>query len=123
MVWCIDPNTGRVDWSQQLQATSAPWIYQGDVYVAHREDAPRGARQPGDPARTHSTEAMTPDATVPRERTSRFDSGTGLHKSSSSAKIAAYLSRESGQARKQAYYQMDSSVGFASAPGSAKLHT
>src|SRR5207248_691716 len=24
-VWCIDPENGRVEWSQQLQATSAPW--------------------------------------------------------------------------------------------------
>ncbi len=23
-VWCLDPKTGRVDWSQALQATSAP---------------------------------------------------------------------------------------------------
>src|SRR5438552_9639309 len=121
-VWCIDPNTGRVDWNQQLQATSAPWVYQGDVFVAHREDAARGARQAGDPGRTRSAEAMDATPAVPRERTSRYDSSTGRIKSSSSAKAAAYLSRESGQARKQAYYQMDSSVGFASAPGSAKLH-
>ena len=44
-VWCIEPDTGRVNWSQQMQATSAPWVYQGDVYVAHRENAPRGTRQ------------------------------------------------------------------------------
>src|SRR5207249_169900 len=50
--WCIEPDTGRVKWSQQMQATSAPWVYQGDVYVSHREDAPRGTRQPGDPSRT-----------------------------------------------------------------------
>jgi outer membrane protein assembly factor BamB len=121
-VWCIDPGTGRVEWSQQLQATSAPWVYQGDVYVAHREDSPRGARQPGDPARTRSPEAMAAEPAVPRERTSRHDSTTGVRKSSTAAKAAAYLSSASGQARKQAYYEMDSSVGFASAPSSAKLH-
>ncbi len=31
MVWCLDPQTGRVEWNQPLQATSAPWVYQGDV--------------------------------------------------------------------------------------------
>src|SRR5256885_5019523 len=53
---------------------SAPWIYQGDVYVAHREDAPRGARQAGDPARTRSPEAISAEPRMPRERTSRYDS-------------------------------------------------
>lgn len=121
-VWCIDPETGRVAWSQQLQATSAPWIYQGDVYVAHREDAPRGARQSGDPSRTRSSEAMAADLNTPRERTSRYDSDSGLRKSSSPSKLAAYLSSSSGAARKQAYHMMDSSVGFGTAPSSAKLH-
>src|SRR5439155_20007280 len=81
-VWCIDPVTGRVEWSQQLQATSAPWVYQGDVYVAQREDAPRGDRQAGAPARTRSSAAMAADGSNPRERTSRYDSSTGRIKSS-----------------------------------------
>ena len=120
-VWSIDPNTGRVDWNQQLQATSAPWVYQGDVFVSHREDAPRGARQTGDPGRTRSSEAMAADPAMPRERVSRHDSGSGLRKSSSSVKEAAYLSSAYGRAQRQAYHAMDSSVGFGSAPGSAKL--
>jgi outer membrane protein assembly factor BamB len=122
MVWCIDPDTGRVDWNQQLQATSAPWVYQGDVFVAHREDAPRGARQAGDPSRTRSSEAIAADPIMPRERVSRYDSGSGLRKSSSSIKNAAYLSAAYGRAQRQAYHAMDSSVGFGSAPSSAKLH-
>ena len=117
-VWCIDPSNGHVEWSQQLQATSAPWIYEGDIYVSHRDDVPRGARQTGDKGRTRSGEEMAADL---RERISRHDSNTGLHKSSSSAKAAAYLSRSSGLARKASYHLMDSSVGFASAPSSAKL--
>jgi outer membrane protein assembly factor BamB len=122
-VWCIDLETGRVHWSQQRQATSAPWVYHGDVYVAHREDAPGGARQPGDPGRTRAADAMAADPDIPRERTSRFDSGTGELKSSSSLKLAAYLSRKSGEARKSAFYSaMDSSVGFGQTPDSAKLH-
>ena len=121
-VWCLDPKTGRVDWSQALQATSAPWIYQGDVFVAHREDAPRGARQPGDPTRTQSGEALASEPARPTERTSRYDSGTGHFKSSSSAKAASYLSRAYGAAHKRAYYQADSAVGFGTAPSSAKLH-
>jgi Ca-activated chloride channel family protein len=121
-VWCLDPGAGRVEWSQQLQATSAPWIYQGDIFVAHRQDAARGDRQAGDPSRTRSSEAMAAEAAVPHERTSRYDSGTGMHKSSSALHRAAYLSHASGQARKQAFHAMDSSVGFAHAPSSAKLH-
>jgi len=122
-VWCLDPKTGRVEWSQQLHATSAPWVYQGDVYVAHRDDAPRGARQAGDPKRTRSSETMAGDPVAPREQTSRFDSTTGQMKSSWAAKAAGYLSGAHGRARKQAYHQMDSSVGFGHAPTSAKLHT
>ena len=121
-VWCIDPDTGRVQWSQQMQATSAPWVYQGDVFVAHREDAPRGARQPGDPERTRPSEALAAEPNVPRERTSRVDSETGRLKSSSSSKLAAYLSKGFGQARKQAYHVSDSMVGFGHTPVAAKLH-
>jgi len=121
-VWCVDPVGGKVEWSQQLQATSAPWVYQGDVFVAHREDAPRGARQPGDPSRTKSAESLESEPEIPRERTSRHDAATGLFKSSHSAKAAAYLSSSSGRARKHAYHQMDSAVGFGAAPSSAKLH-
>ena len=123
MVWCIDPESGRVQWSQQLQATSAPWVYQGDVFVAHREDAPRGARQPGDPERTCPPEATTgPEPRAPRERTSRMDAVAGSLKRSYSSKAAAYLAKGSGHLRKQAYHQADSSVGFSQVPDSAKLH-
>ena len=121
-VWCIDPTTGRVDWNQQLQATSAPWVYQGDVFVAHREDAPKGARQAGEPSRTRSSEAMAADPVMPRERVSRHDSGSGLRKSSSSVKEAAYLSAAHGQVHRAAYHAMDASVGFGNTPSSAKLH-
>ena len=122
-VWCIDPQNGRVKWSQQLHATSAPWIFEGDVYVAHREEAPRGERQTGDAARTRSGDAMTADDATPRERTSRHDSGTGQYKSSSYYKRAMYLSKHYGAARKSSLYaRMDSAVGFAQAPSSAKLH-
>jgi Ca-activated chloride channel family protein len=121
-VWCLDPQTGKVEWTQQLQATSAPWVYEGDVFVAHREDAPRGARKAGDPGRTQSGDTLAKEPEMPREQTSRFDSSSGRRKSSSPARAAAYLSSSSGQAQKQAHYQMDSSVGFGTAPSSAKLH-
>src|SRR5437867_2299492 len=121
-VWCMEPETGRVNWSQQMQATSAPWVYQGDVYVAHREDAPRGARQPGDPSRTRQTDATAANTEVPRERTSRVDAHAGSLKASYSLKTASYLSSQSGAARKATLYSMmDSAVGFGAAPGSAKL--
>ncbi|MCI0746578.1 MAG: PQQ-binding-like beta-propeller repeat protein [Verrucomicrobia subdivision 3 bacterium] len=121
-VWCIQPENGRVQWSQQLQATSAPWIFEGDVFVAQREEGEPGARESGDPGRTRSGEDMAADKQAPRERTSRHDSGTGRLKSSSSAKVAEYLSRHTGAARKASYYAMDSAVGFGHSPSSAKLH-
>src|SRR5262249_1446603 len=121
-VWCLDPDTGRVEWSQQLQATSAPWVYEGDVFVAHRDDVPRGARHAGDPNRTRTSEAMAPDPPSPPDAVTRHDSGSGLRKSSSPVKEAAYLSAGYGQARRQSYHAQDAAVGFGSAPGSAKLH-
>jgi hypothetical protein len=103
-----------------MRATSAPWIYRGEVYVAHRED-PSGQtpRQPGDPSRTQ-TEGLDK---MPWERVSRHDSRSGERRSSSSSKEAAYLSAKHGLARKMAYHVMDSSVGFGHAPSSAKLGT
>lgn len=121
-VWCIDPHSGRVHWIQQLQATSAPWVYEGDVFVAHRQDQATGSRQAGQAERTRSAEALAAEPPVPREQTSRYDSSTGRFKSSWQLKAAAYLSKSSGQRQKMAYQQMDSSVGFGVAPGSAKLH-
>ncbi len=121
-VWCIDPASGKVEWTQQLQATSAPWVFEGDIYVAHREDAPQGARQAGDSSRTQSGETLSAALDVPREVTSRHDSSSGAFKSHYSAKAAMYLSSSSGRAHKAAYAKMDSSVGFGAAPSSAKLH-
>jgi len=140
-VWCIDPVTGKVLWTQQLQATSAPWVFEGDIYVARRKDAPRGARQAGAPESHTGETAPTPSDTpnvagggagapsrtsppsdTPFEWIGRHDSSDGHWKSSSPSSYAFYLSSDSGKARKRAYHQMDSSVGFASAPSSAKLH-
>jgi eukaryotic-like serine/threonine-protein kinase len=117
-VWCVDPVTGRVDWSQQMKATSAPWIYWGQVYVARREAAPTAeTRQSGDPTRTRS-EGLDQ---IPWERVSRHDSRSGAHLHSSPSKMASYLHRQSGAARKATYHLADAAVGFAQSPGSAKL--
>lgn len=121
-VWCIDPKSGKVDWTQQLQATSAPWVYEGDVYVSRRPDAAQGERQSGDSSRTQSGEALAAELAVPREHTSRHDSSSGAMKSHYSEKMAHYLSSASGAARKKIHHQLDSSVGFGTAPSSAKLH-
>ena len=91
--------------------------------MAHREDAPPGARQAGDPERTRTSETMAADPEVPRERTSRMDAEAGFLRSSYSLKNAAYLSRSSGAARKQTLYAAaDSSFGFGQAPPAAQLH-
>jgi Ca-activated chloride channel homolog len=122
MVWCIDPQTGKVLWTQQLQATSAPWVFEGDIYVARRKEGPRGERQAGPPPEPKAGESSPPPSDSPLEWIARHDSASGRWKSSSPSSYAAYLSSDSGKARKRAYHQMDSSVGFAHAPESAKLH-
>ncbi len=121
-VWCIDPKNGKVDWTQQLRATSAPWVYEGDVYVARRSDGAQGERQSGDASRTQSGEALAAELSMPREHTSRHDSSSGAMKSHYSDKAARYLSSASGTMRKSMHHQLDSAVGFATAPSSAKLH-
>ena len=116
-VWAVNPETGRVEWTRQMRATSAPWVFDGEVYVAHREDGHDGAKQPGDPRRTQR-HVLTDE---PRERTSKFDARSGKHKASYDPKAAAYLSRRWGEDRKAAYHATDAGVGFADAPGAAKL--
>ncbi len=37
-VHCFDLKTGEKRYSEQLYATSAPWVYKGEVYVSLRED-------------------------------------------------------------------------------------
>ncbi len=121
-VWCIDPANGKVEWTQQLQATSAPWVFEGDVYVSRRGDEAQGGRQSGDPSRTQSGQALADELAVPREHTSRHDSSSGRLKSQYSEKFARYLSSSSGKMRKSLHHELDSAVGFGIAPSSAKLH-
>lgn len=105
VVRCVDAETGRLQWSKAMQATSAPWVQGDQVYASHRvEDIHRenGAKSP-------------------RECTSRIDPCGGASKAYD-AKDAHYLDPEHGGARKSALGgAADSSVGFGSAPGAAKL--
>ncbi|MEX0707798.1 MAG: PQQ-binding-like beta-propeller repeat protein [Woeseia sp.] len=105
VVRCVDVETGSLWWSRDMRATSAPWIHGDQVYVSHREE---GVYQEG-------------YTTSFQERTSRIDA-RGRADKAYEAKGAPYLDREHGSARKSTIGgAADSSVGFGSAPGAAKL--
>lgn len=105
VVRCVDAGTGSLQWSKAMRATSAPWIQGHQVYVSHREEG------------VHREDGTT----SPQERTSRIDP-RGRADKTYDAKGAPYLDAEHGGARKSALGgAADSSVGFGSAPGAAKL--
>jgi outer membrane protein assembly factor BamB len=105
-VHCVDAASGRLAWSEQRRATSAPWIHGGEVFVSQREEAPAGER---------GSEAE------PLERTSRYDSARGAHRHSYESKRAEYLHAARARSREAFYQAHDASVGFGAAPSSAKL--
>ncbi len=39
-VWCVDAASGKLQWGRDMNATTAPWIWEGEAYVARREDGP-----------------------------------------------------------------------------------
>ncbi|MFC1680341.1 PQQ-binding-like beta-propeller repeat protein [Pseudomonadota bacterium] len=115
-VWAIDSETGRVDWTRQMQATSAPWIYNGEVYVAHRENAAESEKKAGERERT-----QTYNDAASHERTSKFDARSGDNRAAFSVKGAPYLDENWGSGQKASFYQQDANVGFSQAPAAAKL--
>jgi outer membrane protein assembly factor BamB len=106
VVHVLEAETGRELWKESMQATSAPWVHDGHVFVAHREAG--NVRRPG--------------STPPRERTSRMGKA-GQRERSYAAKEAPYLDLGHGAEHKAARGgQADASVGFGTAPGAGKLH-
>jgi outer membrane protein assembly factor BamB len=108
-VQCLDPASGRVEWSREEHATSAPWIWRGEVFVAHRD------------LREEQRAQAAGDRGARRERTSSYGSLRGVFRRASPSKPAAYHRPEWGGELKQRAVGHDADVGFAHAPQAAKL--
>jgi outer membrane protein assembly factor BamB len=107
-VYRLDLETGKVLWSKQHRATSAPWIHDGRIFVSLRDAEEEGAAA-SDAVEGFDTIVM----------------GTGARGSrkTSSSRYASYLHAKRSRSRSAAYYHaQDAHVGFSSAPSSAKLH-
>jgi len=125
-VSCFDAETGELRWTEMMNATSAPWIYEGKVFVAQRGQKAR-ANPYQDRTQPKATKAQSDDRGLPShqpyERTATVDvtSGEALAAGSFGLKQAAYLDPNWGAARKSSAASDDASVGFVQAPASAKL--
>jgi Ca-activated chloride channel homolog len=97
---------GKQLWSDSKNATSAPMVYKGQVYLSRRE-----AKQSG-----QKTEQYEGLAQVER------DKGRQLNKELWVKQKAEYLAVDKNSKYAAAQKANDASVGFASAPASAKLH-
>jgi putative pyrroloquinoline-quinone binding quinoprotein len=119
-VQAFDLAGGEERWRRPIGATSAPWIYRGDIFVAQRtqREPNRASENPGQAtphAETHE------DSTMPFESSLRMKAHIGEIVGAYEGKRAQYLSAASGRARKQLFDREDAAVGFAHAPAAAKL--
>jgi Ca-activated chloride channel family protein len=107
-VHCFDLASGKKYYSKEQQATSAPWIWQGEVYVSLREDEERIVGGEAKTVRTEGQGRIT-------------KSGERDNEALWAKQDADYLNvdRSSKYAAEQA--ALDASVGFSSAPSAAKL--
>jgi outer membrane protein assembly factor BamB len=112
---CVDAATGQPRWTKPMDATSAPFVVNGKVYVAQRA---RGrVREPEQRARGSHGHGERGG-----ERTSSVRAHDGAFASASAVKGASYLNPDWGHARKAGFRREDAAVGFAHAPAAAKMH-
>ena len=107
-VHCFDLASGKKYYSKEQQATSAPWIWQGEVYVSLREDEERIVGGETKTVRTEGQGRITSSGERDNERLWAKQDAEYLN-----------VDRSSKYAAEQA--ALDASVGFASAPSAAKL--
>lgn len=107
-VHCFDLASGKKIFSKEQQATSAPWMWQGEVYVSLREDEERIVRGERKTVRTEGQARIT-------------KSGERDNEKLWAKQDAEYLNVETGSSYAAAQKALDASVGFASAPSAAKL--
>jgi outer membrane protein assembly factor BamB len=111
-VTCIDATTGHRSWTKPMAATSAPFVFEGQVYVAKRQGGHNAHTTPSSPA------AHAPV----REQTSWVRASDGVAAGASAWKEASYLGSKWGTSRKAQFFQADAAVGFSQAPAAAKMH-
>ncbi|MBN2380195.1 PQQ-binding-like beta-propeller repeat protein [candidate division WOR-3 bacterium] len=107
-VHCYAMGTGEKFYSKEQQATSAPWIWQGEVYVSLREDEERIVGGKTEVVRTEGQGRIKA-------------SGERDNKNLWAKQDADYLNVEQSSRYAEEQMALDASVGFASAPGAAKL--
>ena len=117
-VSCLDLATGNIAWTRPMQATSAPWVWRGRVYVAQRH-AP--VAQHTRPHRTTRDHQPIPSHGTPQERTVTVSGRDGVPVDASAWKSAVYLRADWGTHRKSSFAAHDASVGFSHAPAAAKM--
>lgn len=116
-VWCVDPATGSLQWEEKRQATSAPWVAAGKVYVAQKNP---GASSGANPQRARAADG---EGAWPRERTARVSRRSGSPEYRYREKEAMYLRGKRRLPEMDSYQKYDAGVGFSSPPPSAKLRS
>jgi Ca-activated chloride channel family protein len=101
-----DAKSGELAWSEEKKATSAPWLYKGEVFISLREE-----------------EAADSITRKQYEGLGNLDvmDGRQLNDKLWVRQEADYLSYESSSRYANEQKALDASVGFGSAPGAAKL--
>jgi len=107
-VHCFDLSTGKKIFSKEHQATSAPWVWRGEIYVSLREDSERVVGGESKTVRTEGQGRLT-------------KAGLRDNKTLWAKQEAEYLNVESGSRYASEQAALDASVGFTSAPSAAKL--
>ena len=110
---CLDAVSGEVCWSKALNATSAPWVFRGEVYVSQRD----GDRQ----AQSRQAAAAGTASVGTSERTVSIHEMDGEKMAAMAAKHAVYLDRNWGIERKLKFAHLDAAVGFSAPPAAAKM--
>jgi outer membrane protein assembly factor BamB len=108
-VTCLDVANGATLWTKEMRATSAPWVYEGKVFVSQRRAQAE-----------HSSTRRRGDET-PFERSAQILARTGAPLNATAWKSAEHLGSDWGRRRKTSFHMQDADVGFAHSPAAAKL--
>lgn len=108
-VHCYNLSDGRLIFSKEHQATSAPWIYKGEIYVSLREDEQVSLDS--------GTESVRSEGQGRIKINGERDNAELWGK-----QAADYLNIDESSSFAAVQNELDSAVGFSSAPLSAKLY-